>query len=89
MGAFKTNFILPNYIGIGNGITRGYGAIYGASSSDILFHDENELTKSEIEDFDETEGVDSISASDVPNPKRKRYSRGKKKKFNSKVNLKI
>ena len=82
MGAFKTNFILPNYIGIGNGITRGYGAIYSASSSDIPFYDKNELTKSGIEDFDETEGVDSISASDVPNPKRKKYIRGKKKKFN-------
>lgn len=26
-GEFQTNFILPNYIGMGNGITRGYGAI--------------------------------------------------------------
>ena len=88
IGAFKTNFILPNYIGIGNGITRGYGAIYGASSSDALSYDENELSKSEIEDLDESEGLDSISASDVPNPKRKRYGRGKKKKFNSKNKLK-
>lgn len=45
MGAFKTNFILPNYIGIGNGITRGYGTIYGASGSDALSFDENELNK--------------------------------------------
>ena len=81
MGAFKTNFILPNYIGIGNGITRGYGTIYGASGSNALSFDENELNKSEIEDFDDSEGVDSISASDVPNPKRKRYSSGKKRKF--------
>ena len=81
MGAFKTNFILPNYIGIGNGITRGYGTIYGASGSDALSFDENELNKSEIEDFDDSEGVDSISASDVPNPKRKRYGSGKKRKF--------
>lgn len=81
MGAFKTNFILPNYIGIGNGITRGYGTIYGASGSNALSFDENELNKSEIEDFDDSEGVDSISASDVPNPKRKRYGSGKKRKF--------
>ena len=81
MGAFKTNFILPNYIGIGNGITRGYGTIYGASGSDALSFDESELNKSEIEDFDDSEGVDSISASDVPNPKRKRYGSGKKRKF--------
>jgi len=29
MGEFKTNFVLPNYIGVGNGITRGFGTIYG------------------------------------------------------------
>ena len=28
-GEFSTNFNLPNYIGLGNGITRGYGTIYG------------------------------------------------------------
>jgi len=28
-GEFRTNFLLPNYMGIGNGITRGYGALYG------------------------------------------------------------
>ena len=39
------------------------------------------MNKSEIEDFDDSEGVDSISASDVPNPKRKRYGSGKKRKF--------
>ena len=27
-GEFQTNFVLPDYIGIGNGITRGYGAIH-------------------------------------------------------------
>ena len=26
-GEFKINFLLPNYLGIGNGITRGYGTI--------------------------------------------------------------
>ena len=72
---------MPNYIGIGNGITRGYGTIYGASGSDALSFDENELNKSEIEDFDDSEGLDSISASDVPNPKRKKYGSGKKRKF--------
>ena len=53
MGEFKTNFTLPNYIGIGNGITRGYGAIYGVASLNDSPFDENELNKSEIEDFDE------------------------------------
>ena len=27
-GEFSTNFNLPNFIGLGNGITRGFGAIY-------------------------------------------------------------
>ena len=42
------------------------------------------MSKSQTEDFDESEGVDSISASDVPNPKRKKYGSGKKRKFNPK-----
>ena len=27
-GEFSVNFLLPNYLGIGNGITRGYGTIF-------------------------------------------------------------
>jgi len=45
-GGFKTNFILPNYIGLGNGITRGFGTIYGFSDSDGFPFDE-ELLKEE------------------------------------------
>ena len=33
-GEFETNFILPNYIGIGNGITRGYGTLHGLFNFD-------------------------------------------------------
>ena len=37
-GEFSTNFNLPNYIGLGNGITRGYGAIYNlVNSQDFHF----------------------------------------------------
>ena len=81
MGEFKTNFILPNYIGIGNGITRGYGTIYCVSNAKDITYDKNKLNESKMEDFDENEGVDSISASDVPQPKRKRFANSKKKKF--------
>ena len=42
-GGFKTNFILPNYIGLGNGITRGFGTIYGLSDSDGFSFDEKLL----------------------------------------------
>ena len=33
-GEFETNFILPNYIGIGNGITRGFGTLFGLFNID-------------------------------------------------------
>ena len=42
-GGFKTNFILPNYIGLGNGITRGFGTIYGLFDSDGFSFDEGLL----------------------------------------------
>jgi len=83
MGDFKTNFVLPSYIGIGNGITRGFGTIYGMSSSNAITFDQKDIEEGDLEDFDESEGVDSISASDVPEPKRKRYQKRKKKKFKS------
>ncbi|MFL3014285.1 MAG: CRISPR-associated endonuclease Cas6 [Candidatus Neomarinimicrobiota bacterium] len=84
MGEFKTNFVLPSYIGIGNGITRGFGTIYGMFSSNTITFDKGNLDEDDMEEIDETEGVDSISASDVPEPKRKRHPKRKKKKFNSK-----
>ena len=83
MGDFKTNFVLPSYIGIGNGITRGFGTIYGMFSSNTIIFDQKDLDEGEMEDIDESEGVDSISASDVPEPKRKRYPKKKRKKFKS------
>ena len=83
MGDFKTNFVLPSYIGIGNGITRGFGTIYGMFSSNTIIFDQKDLDEGEMEDIDESEGVDSISASDVPAPKRKRHPKKKRKKFKS------
>ena len=43
-GKFSTNFNLPNYIGLGNGITRGYGAIYGLFNSQEFHFEENTST---------------------------------------------
>jgi len=43
-GEFSTNFNLPNYIGIGNGITRGYGAIYGLFNPQEFQFDEGAST---------------------------------------------
>ena len=50
-GDFKTNIILPNYIGLGNGITRGYGTINGLFDiKKVVF--EKELDREEIKDMD-------------------------------------
>ncbi len=82
-GEFRTNFILPNYLGVGNGITRGYGAIYGLFNPDMFSFDESDLieeTKSEpgevkedvVEDIPEEtpEGMDAVEADEVPKPRR-------------------
>ena len=42
-GGFKTNLILPSYIGLGNGITRGFGTIYGLFDSTGFSFDEESL----------------------------------------------
>tara|TARA_Y100000768_G_scaffold372120_1_gene339488 strand:- start:815 stop:1723 length:909 start_codon:yes stop_codon:yes gene_type:complete len=50
-GDFKTNIILPNYIGLGNGITRGYGTISRLFDIDTVVFDK-ELDKEETKDMD-------------------------------------
>ena len=76
MGEFKTNFVLPNYIGVGNGITRGFGTIYGMFNPNSFSFDEEELkqdvTSETSEPLEEQDDLESVSASDVPKPKRKR-----------------
>jgi len=76
MGEFKTNFVLPNYIGVGNGITRGFGTIFGMFNPDSFSFDEEALkqdvTSETSEPLAEQNDLESVSASDVPKPKRKR-----------------
>jgi|TARA_B110001454_G_C12713798_1_gene431770 hypothetical protein len=77
MGEFKTNFVLPNYIGIGNGITRGFGTIYGMFNPDSFTFDEKELIKEKTDAAAESISDDKgdyeiTTASDVPKPKRRR-----------------
>ena len=50
-GDFKTNIILPNYIGLGNGITRGYGTISGLFDINTVVFDKR-LDKEETKDMD-------------------------------------
>lgn len=50
-GDFKTNILLPSYIGLGNGITRGYGTIRCLSNLDSVSF-VKELVREEIKDMD-------------------------------------
>jgi len=69
-GEFKTNFVIPNYIGIGNGITRGFGTIYGMFDQTNFLFDENQLKEGERDTISE-EDMEIISLDYSPKPKRK------------------
>lgn len=74
-GEFRTNFILPNYLGIGNGITRGYGTIFSLFNPDMFSFDEGSLKmespSEEVDIIDDTDDtIESISTNEVPKPKR-------------------
>ena len=81
-GEFRANFLLPNYLGVGNGITRGYGAIYGLYNPAMFSFDESSI-KGEIKDSGtgDMEGEEipmemgdeaGVSMEDVPKPREKR-----------------
>ncbi len=77
-GEFRTNFVLPNYIGVGNGITRGYGTIYGLFNPDMFHFDEGNLSAEAGDDTgveeiseDDTE-LEEVSVEDVPTPRKRR-----------------
>ena len=66
-GEFETNFVLPNYLGIGNGITRGYGTILGLFESSII--SKKEETELDEEFLDDPE-LQEIDVEKVPRPKK-------------------
>ena len=71
-GEFETNFLLPNYIGIGNGITRGYGTILGLFEPDIFSKNgeiSDEKTEIDLELLDDPE-IHEIDVQKVPRPKK-------------------
>ncbi|NOZ04644.1 MAG: CRISPR-associated endonuclease Cas6 [FCB group bacterium] len=75
-GEFRTNFILPNYLGIGNGITRGYGTIYGLFNPDMFHFDENALQsdapKADAEEISEDDfELESVRVEEVPKPRKR------------------
>ena len=82
-GEFRTNFIRPNYIGVGNGITRGYGTIYGLVNPEVFSFDEETLKKSvkkeKPEEIKETDkGLESVGVEEVPTPKKRIFFQRKK-----------
>jgi len=89
-GEFETNFLLPNYIGIGNGITRGYGTILGLFEPDIFSKEgkiSDEKTELDLELLNDPE-IHEIDVQKVPRPKKsnaKSKFRKKKPKRSKKV----
>jgi len=84
-GEFQTNFILPNYIGLGNGITRGYGAIHGLYNPEDFKFDEEALNSEVVNNeptniIEEDDSVRSVKVKNVPKPRRKSKKLAKKGK---------
>ena len=86
-GEFQANFILPNYIGIGNGITRGYGSIHGLFNPEELeLNDKSSKLENEsslLVDLENDEEIQIVKVETVPKPQRK----SKKKKSTKKAML--
>ena len=79
-GEFITNFKIPNYVGIGNGITRGFGAI-NCLFDELSSYPEDSRSGKNIKNIIKKEDMEIISASDFKNPKRsQRYFSIKKNK---------
>lgn len=86
-GEFQTNFILPNYMGIGNGITKGYGTVFSYfNPSDFSFNVsklENDFkNKSMEEDLPDDLEENGVSSEDIPKSRRKVSSEVKDTKKN-------
>ena len=68
-GEFKTNFLLPSYIGLGNGITRGFGTLFSLNNSNGLIPEASkEKTEEYIEEEinEEDEDITFVTIKDVP-----------------------
>ncbi len=94
-GGFKTNCILPNHIGLGNGITRGFGTIYFNPKS-IILNSKGELESDQLENSDSFKSekeLNLVIISDVPKPRRRkninskqRSAKKNKTKFSKNIN---
>ena len=86
-GEFRTNFMLPNFIGFGNGITRGFGSIFSLNHPNNL---EFQNFSKEVEDYtiekinEDDDAISCVTINDAPvinNRKKKKRFKSKKKGF--------
>ena len=78
-GGFCTNFVLPNFIGVGNGITKGFGVLY--SELEPADADEYDgVTEVSTDSFSDLEELpqgweeEAIDPNDIPRSKRRKRS---------------
>ena len=78
-GEFRANFVLPNYLGIGNGITRGYGTLFGLFNPELFSFNEGDLQELEEKATKESNNeqttiaesdLQEIDVEKVPRPKK-------------------
>lgn len=78
-GEFRANFVLPNYLGIGNGITRGYGTLFGLFNPELFSFNEGDLQELEAKSTKESNNeqttiaesdLQEIDVEKVPRPKK-------------------
>ena len=94
-GEFKTNFILPNYTGLGNGITRGYGTLFSLNNPNSLVEKDSEEEKKdyvEQEINEEDELISFVTINDAPainkrKKYKKRHSSHKRKRKNKNIRV--
>jgi len=82
-GEFRSNFVLPNFLGIGNGITKGYGVLFSHFNPADFSFDESELEKKPNNDqipeaMPQNWEEEAVSPDDIPKSHRKTGKKNKK-----------
>ena len=78
-GGFSTYFVLPNFIGVGNGITKGFGVLYSELNSSAIASSDG-VTEVSADSFSGLEELpqgweeEAIDPNDIPLSKRRKQS---------------